>query len=838
MIKKRWNANWRFQENKEFFDASGSDKGENVTLPHDAMILQRRGKNNIIDTGYFPGGSYLYTKKYFADPKDRGKEIILEFEGVSQNAFVYVNEEFAGKCPNGYTNFFIRIDELLNFGEENEIRVTAKTGMQQTSRWYCGSGIYRNVNLYVGNPIHIAQDGIKVKCGSVSTEDALVEVRTALIYRGIGRKKVWIQTKILDENGDCVAKDSAPVTVNSNKEVIVRQKMLVESPALWGIDTPYLYTAKCDLYGCDSIGSSSDNTCIDTAADTFGIRTLSLDHKHGLRLNGETIKLRGACIHHDSGIIGAATFREAEERRAAKLKEAGFNAIRSAHNPLSKEMLEACDRLGILVLDEGFDAWNTPKKAHDYSLYFEEYWRNDIKAMVDKDYNHPCVFAYNIGNEIPETGTKSGAALNREIAEYTRSLDDGRFVGNAVNGMFSVMSRMSEIINDILEKEAAAKKSNNRKAEPDMPQDSDVNNLMTIFDTHLGDIMQHEIVGKAIEEVFAGVDICGYNYMDARYEADGINYPNRVIVGSETNALHIVENWELVEKFPYVIGDFCWTGWDYIGEPGVGKNDYTMDYSTGIHAPYPWFLAYCGDYDICGNRRPQSYYREIEWKHRTKPYIAVCRPQHYGQKALTSNWTWSDSIESWTWEGFEGKPVQVEVYGDADESAIYLNGKLLERKPVGETMRNKAVFDTVYEPGVLKAVVYKNGVETGSAELRSAGKASRLKLWAEKQYGGKAKAEPAEIIFIHIDTVDNEGRLNTSVNPKVRLTVDGSGVRLGFGSADPRSLENFFDNERTAFDGKLLAVVRRTKGNGDIVITADAEGFESQRITIAVNSKK
>lgn len=831
MKKTRWNENWVLQEDGSFFDAFNNNTGKSVTLPHDAMIMKPRSKTNAIDIGYFPGGNYIYTKKYFAEPNFKGKEILLEFEGVSQNAFVYVNDEFAGKCPNGYTDFFVRIDEFLNYGEDNEIKVTAKTGMQQTCRWYCGGGIYRNVNLFMGNPIHITQSGIKVKCSNVSTEDALVEVQSSLVYRGSGRKRVWLKTEILDEDGICTVQDSAPVTVNANKEVTVRQKMLVERPKLWSIDTPHLYTVKCNLYDCEFIENSSENTCADTAADTFGIRTLSLDHKHGLRLNGETIKLRGACIHHDSGILGAATFKESEARKAAKLKEAGFNAIRSAHNPISKEMLNACDKLGMLILDECFDAWNTPKAAHDYSLFFEEHWRDDIKAMVEKDYNHPCVFAYNIGNEIPETGTKGGAVLNREIAEYTRSKDDSRFVGNAINGMFTVMSRMGEIIGQIVAKEKASSSIAGCETEKKKPQDSDINNLMTMFDTHLDEIMQHEIVGKALEEVFASVDLCGYNYMDARYKMDGDNYPNRVIIGSETNMLHIAENWEQVEKLSYVIGDFCWTGWDFIGEPGVGKNDYTMDYSSGIHAPYPWYLAYCGDHDICGNRRPQSYYREIVWGLRSKPFIAVCRPEHYGQKALTSNWTWSDSIESWTWEGFEGKPIQVEVYGNADEAALYLNDQLLERKAIGEIMRNKAVFDTAYESGVLKAIIYKNGVELESTELQTAGEAAKLKLWAEPQYV-KSESEPAEITFIHIDIVDENGCLNTSVNPKVQLNVEGSGVQLGFGSADPQSLENFFDNERTAYDGRLLAVVRRTQKTGSITVTVDADGFTQQSLIL------
>ena len=435
----------------------------------------------------------------------------------------------------------------------------------------------------------------------------------------------------------------------------------------------------------------------------FGIRELKLDIKNGFRINGKGVKLRGACVHHDNGVIGACTFEDAEERRVKRLKESGFNAIRSAHNPMSKAMLDACDRLGMLVMEETFDTWNVSKEDYDYALYFNENWEKDIEAVVGKNFNHPSVIIYCIGNEIPEAGTQRGANTGLKIVEKLSSLDNTRYTLNSVNGMFTIMDKIGKIMDEI-EKEIG-----------DEPLEKEINNFMVRLDKHMDSIVAHEEVTKATQEIYAGVDIAGYNYMTGRYGIEKEIFPNRIICGSETAPQKIDINWKYVRENPHIIGDFTWVGWDYLGEAGVGKHDYTLNRSIMFGGAYPWYIAYCGDIDIIGNRRPASYYREIVFGLRKEPYIAVHRPEYYGKEVLTTQWSWSDSIASWTWKGFEGKPIKVEVYSDADEIELILNGKSLGKEKVGEENRFKAIFDINYENGKLEAVAYENGNDPAKA---------------------------------------------------------------------------------------------------------------------------
>ena len=673
MLKQNFNENWMFSDATNFrniFD--GIPSVEKINLPHDAMVLGKRNQAEINgnDTGFYPGGSYVYTKNIYGDPKYRDKIMILEFEGVYMNAMVYLNDNFIGKCPYGYTNFYVNLSKYIEFEKDNVIKVLVKTSTQLTSRWYSGSGIYRNVNLFMGELLHFEMDGLKVQTPHVDNDGAEVQISSKITLHGYGCKSALLHTELIDKEGNVVITDRAPFRIYGEEAITVRQRLWVDQPLLWSVDTPDLYTVHTKIVVEDEV--------VDEVLDNFGIRSLQVDAKHGLRINGKSVKLRGACLHHDNGVLGTATFAKAEERRVELLKKAGFNAIRSAHNPISKAMLEACDKLGMLVMDESFDMWNTSKTTHDYALYFNEWWKHDLKAMIEKNYNHPSVIMFTLGNEIQEIGTKSGATLNREMVEYARTLDSTRYISNAVNGMFTVFDKMGEILPDVLE--AYEDKEEKLKS----IQGGNINDLMILLDANMSAIMQHETVGKAMEEACSSVDICGYNYMAARYESDGKQYPNRIILGTESNPDHIGHNWDLVKKLPYVIGDFTWCGWDYIGESGIGRNDYTDSGRKGIYGAYPWYLAYCGDIDICGNRRPQSYYREIVWGLRKNPYIAVENPEHYGKTPIKTNWTWTDTMESWTWYGYEDKPVKVEVYSDAQEVELFVNNKSVGRKIVGE----------------------------------------------------------------------------------------------------------------------------------------------------------
>lgn len=782
--------------------ASGQEP-KTVTLPHDSMISQERKEQAISGgkKGYFPDGSYDYVKKFNVPADYKNKRVTLEFEGVYMNAMVYINGDFAGQHPYGYSNFYIKADRFLKYGEENEIRVVTKSC--DDSRWYTGTGIYRNVNIMVSNPVHIAIDGVKITTPEIDSRRAIVAVATTIENEGMNPQTTKVVTEVIDSNGNIVAVDTAPFTAFAGESATIRQRLYLKQPKVWSMDTPYLYICKSKVLEGENV--------LDEEINTFGIRTLSLDAEEGLCINGEVVKLRGTCIHHDNGVIGAATIERAEERRIEILKEAGFNAIRSSHHPASKAMLNACDRLGMLVMDESFDVWTENKSSYDYALNFPVWWEKDIEAMVHKDFNHPSVIMYSIGNEIPETGSANGAAWGRKLTEKIRSVDNTRYVINSINGFVSVMNTLVQIMRKNIS--------------------GDVNSAMADPSLMIKNIQSHEVVTHSIAESFAAVDIAGYNYADNRYVMDKKLFPNRVICGSETFPKDISNNWKLVKENGHVIGDFTWTGWDYLGEAGAGRVVYDeSSRGEGVSGAFPWLTAYCGDIDITGSRRPVSYYREIVFGLRTQPYIAVQRPQYYGKKPIMMPWSWSDSISSWSFEEYEGKPVKIEVYSGADEVELLVNGKSVGKAAAGEVNAFKAEFDIEYLPGEIVAVAYTNGVETGRTSLSSAGSEVNLKIEIDRK---QIFANDNDLAFVIISLVDEKGILKPLDDRQVSVKVEGAGILQGFGSGNPRTEESFCDFVHTTFDGKALAVIRPTT-TGIINLTVEAEGCITQTETISV----
>jgi beta-galactosidase len=801
MIRNSFNSNWTVGPNRGFFNMAPGEPPKPVTLPYDAMIAQARKSDAVSGgkKGYFPDGAYDYVKRFFVPEEYKDKRVTFEFEGVYMNAMVYINDEFAGQHPYGYSNFYIKADRFLKYGQENEVRVVARSS--DDSRWYTGTGIYRDTKIMVANLVHIALDGVKIATPEISSVHAIVAVSTSVENEGINTKTVKVITEILDGEGKVVAYDTAPLTTFADERLIVRQRLYVKQPKLWNVDTPYLYTCRTRVVEGEAI--------FDEETNTFGIRSLSLDAEEGLKINGEVVKLRGACIHHDNGVIGASTIERAEERRIEILKEAGFNSIRSSHHPASKALLKACDRLGMLVMDESFDIWTESKSNYDYALNFPTWWEKDIQAMVNKDFNHPSVIMYSIGNEIPDTGSPNGTAWGRKLAEKIRSLDSTRYVINSINGFVSVMNTVVKVMRSSMS--------------------GDVNSAMADASEMIKRVQIHEIVTQSTEESYAVVDIAGYNYADNRYVMDKKLFPNRVICGSETFPKDIANNWKLVKENGHVIGDFTWTGWDYLGEAGIGRVSYgESDGWGGASGGYPWLLAYCGDIDITGVRRPASYYREIVFGLRNQPYIAVQLPEHYGKKANLTPWSWSNSISSWSFEGYEGKPVKVEVYSEAEEVELVINGRVVGRAVTGEKNGFKAEFDTVFTPGEIAAVAYTNGKETGRSLLMSAGSGVNLKLEADRAH---ITADDKDLAFVTISIVDESGIVKTFSDRKITVKVEGTGILQGLGSANPKSEESFISSEHTTFYGKALAVIRPT-GSGIISVTVEAEGCKAETVEI------
>ncbi|MFJ8785117.1 glycoside hydrolase family 2 protein [Streptomyces sp. NPDC102476] len=605
MTRTFFNRGWRVRPKVSPFAQlqAGAGNATSITLPHDAVAALPRSADAPSGgrTGYFPGGTFEYLKDFEVPEQGRGKRVTLEFQGVYRDAMVYVNGTFAAQRPSGYSPFDVPLDPFLGYGESNTIRVDART--HDDSRWYSGAGIYREVTLRVTDLAHLGE--VRIATPDIDADRAVVEVSTRVVNESVETRTLRVRTEIRCPDGDVVTRDSAPITLRAGGSGVVRQRLYVPHPALWSVDGPALHTARTVL--------ENSYELLEEETTPFGIRRLQLDPVTGLRINGESVKLRGACIHHDNGPLGAATIARAEERRVELLKQAGFNALRSSHNPLRPAMLDACDRLG-------------------------------------RDFNHPSVIFYSIGNEIFETGDALGSEWGRALAEKIRTLDPTRFVTNGINPFVSVLSEVREM------------RARSAEVRPD--GEGGVNAMMNAGE-FMARVSASPMVSEKTEASFSVLDVAGLNYGDGRYESDREQFPHRIIVGTETFPPRIAHNWRLVPDDAHVLGDFTWTGWDYLGEAGVGRLQYA-DVSPVFEAPYPWISARVGDLDITGLRRPISYYREIVFGLRTQPYLAVQRPEVYGREGF-GMWARSDSLASWSWDVPIGTPIAVEVYTVADE---------------------------------------------------------------------------------------------------------------------------------------------------------------------------
>ncbi|MBR7016476.1 MAG: DUF4982 domain-containing protein [Lachnospiraceae bacterium] len=781
----------------------GGTGAKAVTLPHDHLVEIPRNPQepNGAGNGYFHEEDIVYKAKLDLEPEAAGKRVFIEFEGIYQNAFVYVNESYAGKCAYGYSNFYLDITRFVLAGHKNDIKVIVKNGVP-SGRWYTGGGIYRDVNIMVADPVHIAPDGVFVHTEDVADDLAAVNVDVELQNDTMQMKSLSIRAALTDAEGGTVAEGAIPVTMNEGEKAAYRLHLFVKNPSLWDEDSPYLYQYRVDILAGEDI--------LDTECGTFGIRRLQLDPVHGLRVNGKTVKLRGGCIHHDNGVIGAKEFPFAAEYRVKKLKEAGFNAIRSSHYPMSRHLLRACDKYGMYVMDEYSDVWTTSKVAYDYSMHMTEWWEHDIENMVRKDRNHPSVIMYSIGNEIPETGNPADAVWGKKFADKIRSFDPTRYTTNSMNLLLSGMPTLKKMAPAGTEDQSA-----------------EINTMMSSLGEFMAQLMQNPLLAKVTEEAAGQVDIVGYNYALGRYEPEGTEYPNRILVGSETNPPDLDKNWEAVMKLPYVIGDFDWTAWDYLGETGIGATGYGDNVGPMgmMYAPYPYKAGYCGDINLTGGRRPVSYWREIIWGHRTAPYIAVQPAEHYGEKKSQSQWVFTDAVRSWNFAGFEGKGIVVEVYADADEVELFVNGRSVGRKAPGETKKALTVFDTIYEAGEVETAAYKNGAEIGRDKIVTASEGVKLTATVIAREA-VLPADGSDIAYADVCVLDAAGNLNPADAKEVSVEVEGPGVLTGYGSASPCSEENYYDTCASTFEGRIRAAVRAC-GTGTIRVTFKAEGMET-----------
>ena len=765
-----------------------SAEGTVVDLPHDFSITQKRDPNTLAGagTGFYPGGVGVYEKTLFIPTDWKGKKVVLEFEGVYMNATVHINNQLVAQHPYGYTSFHCNLTPYLHYGRNNIIRVKANNGALPNSRWYSGSGIYRHVWLLLGGDIHIVPWGIFVTTPKVAPETSLVCVKTNIENSGTDNVSVTIRSTLLSDSGREVAVGKAVHNISAGDTAEVVQTLNVTPARLWSVENPYLYTLKSEVI--------KEGTIIDSTETKIGIRSISFDAKNGFRLNGVSTKLKGGCVHHDCGLLGAMSYNRAEERKVELLKASGFNAVRCSHNPPSPAFLEACDRLGMLVIDEAFDCWRESKNPNDYGLYFEDWWQRDVASMVIRDRNHPSVIMWSTGNEIPErNGNSEGYSYARKLADFIRNLDNTRGITNALNAIGS-----DPLVNGLA-----------------------ANMLKTSED--------FDYWGELSRKFVEPLDIVGYNYLRDRYESDGEKFPDRVICGAETFPREAYDYWDAVERLPYVIGDFVWTSLDYLGEAGLGHVWYNgeQDFLGG----YPWHQAFCGDIDICGFKRPQSYYRDCVWGISTAPYIAVYKPDNYEKTPDISRWGWPDVVASWTWRGYEGKPTVVDLYSEEDEVELFLNGKSLGRKPTGKANRYIASFEVVYEVGELTAVGYKNGAAVSRSVLRTAGAPAIIRLTPDCS---KLKAEFGDLSYVTVEILDAEGNLVQDACNNIYFTIEGTGSLLAVGSGNPVTEEMYVGNQRKVHEGRAMVVVRSGDEVGNIILTAAADGIPSTQITIRV----
>lgn len=768
---KLFDDNWRFHRGdamdawKMAFDDS---QWRLLDLPHDWSIEDLPGSDSPFDPdaisgvsgGFTTGGTGWYRKTFEIPSDQQGKRIYIQFDGVYMNSSFWLNGKSIGEYPYGYSSFWFDITDHINYGSDNVIAVQVKNE-GRNSRWYSGSGIYRHVWLRSADPLHIAQWGTWVSTIDVSESEAKLTVQTTTLNKNTADRQAAVKVTIVNASGDPVAEASSEQTIPGNGEYKFIQEITVPSPRLWSTETPELYTAEIELYHNERL--------TDHATTTFGIREISFSAENGFLLNGQPVLLKGGCVHHDNGQLGARAYDRAEERKVALLKASGYNAIRTAHNPPSPAFLDACDRLGMLVIDEAFDTWNEPKNKQDYNLYFDEWWKTDIENLVLRDRNHPSVIMWSTGNEIPNRHKPEVAQVSKMLTDYIRELDPTRPVTSGVNG-----------------------------------------------------------VGEDKDYLFSTMDIAGYNYAPEKYVPDHERVPDRVVYGSESFAVDAYDYWKAVEDYPWVIGDFVWTAFDYIGEASIGWLGYPQNKDF-----FPWNLAYCGDIDVCGWKRPQSYYRDALWSDKPVASIFVKPPvptfdRTHPDQAEWSNWEWEDVVADWSWEGHEGEMLEVHVYTNCEEAELFLNGKSLGKvKP----QKLLASWKAPYETGVLRVVGYNAGKNAVESELESVKNAVELRLTADQE---TLEADNQDLSYITIEAVDENGNRNPRAENLIRFEIAGPGELIAVGNANPESVESYTDPERKLWKGRALAIIKSGYEKGTIRIKATSDGLKPAEISISI----
>ena len=774
-----------------------------VTLPHDAMRSEPRTAESVSEgnSGWYLGGDYEYTKHVFVPSEYSGKKVLIEFESVYHNAEVYINGAKAAYRPYGYTNFYVDTEGLLKYEAQNEIRVIARNSDQPNSRWYSGTGIYRPVYLWTGDKKYIPVNGIKIH--TVSYAPAVIEVEIKTSCPGM------VKVDILDKDQNILTQE----VENTGHPSVFR--MEIPNAKLWDCDHPNLYTLRA-TFGEDVV------------EETFGIRLLEWNPENGLTINGKREILRGACVHHDNGVLGACTYPEAEERRVRILKENGYNAIRSSHYPCSKDMLDACDRLGMLMMDEYVDVWYIHKTKYDYAGYLEEWWQQDLKDMVEKDYNHPCVIMYSTGNEVAETAQKKGIELTGRMTSYLHKLDPYRPVTCGINIFFNFLSSMGMGVysDDKAEKSAEAAKQEAKKPEKEKkkPAGSEFYNTLACL---VGDYFMK--IGATLppcdwktKDAFANMDIAGYNYGLFRYKHDLRKYPQRLILGTETFCKDAYSFWEIAKKNKRILGDFVWSGWEYIGETGDGAAEYE-DYKGKM--PHTRMTGNNGRIDLLGKPRAEAAYTRVAFEQETGPFIAV-KPVYQKENLQLTGWALTKNLESWSWRGCAGEKAEVEVFARAAEVELLVNGKKAAR---GKVKKCRSKFQIPYEDGEITAVSYdERGREISRQTMVTANEETILHIKPEQE-----NVEADKLLFVPLQYGDFDGIWKPMEKHHLKVTVE-NGTLEGLGSACSYIEGNYAQDTVDTYYGEAMAVIRAGEGASVKITVCDERKTYTREIPVTV----
>lgn len=767
-IIKKFDFEWRFIKN-DITDAEkvGFDDSDwcQTDIPHDWSIEGPFSEENPSGPrgGYLPAGIGWYRKKFKIPTENEGKRVFIKFDGVYMNSDVWLNGHKLGNRPYGYISFSYDLTPYLNYGDqENVLTVRVDNSAQPGSRWYSGSGIYRHVWLIITEQLHVAENGTYITTPAISESEATINIKTKIRNHYSEPVDCQLETLIVNAENEEIKRVSSDYQIKAIDVHQFEQKVKIDNPQLWSPDKPHLYRAITTV--------SKKGKIVDTYQTVFGIRDIEFDANKGFILNGSQVKIKGVCLHHDNGPLGAVCLEPALERQLKILKEMGCNAIRTSHNPPSSELLNLCDRHGFLVMDEAFDEWNEamrpvvwkdgemeriPIKA--YKRFFNEWAKRDLTDMIRRDRNHPSIIIWSVGNEIPESTKREGVNLLKKLVEIVHIEDPTRPATAATVDM-----------------EGA-----NEQGFPE-PQ-----------------------------------DIVGYNYQEDMYEGDHQKYPDRVIIGSENRSappftargdysklkertrderlLEACKSWKITSDNDYACGLFLWTGFDYLGEP----------------TPYSWPArsSYFGVMDLCGFPKDDYYFYQSQWM--DKPMLHI--------------------FPHWNWEGEEGKQIPVWCYSNCDSVELFLNDKSLGVKDINHMKDFYKIWQVSYQPGTLKAIGRKDGNIVCEKEITTAGRPTRVVLSSNRD---SIKANGQDLVYITVRIEDEEGNLVPEADNLIEFTIEGEGSLVGLGNGDPCSHEDFKASCRKAFNGLCLAIVQSTQNRGELSLTATSSGLSSDSVVI------